>query len=165
MYRCFIFLLALLPQQSLAENPNSSAHACDILQQDLMTSNTLFLGNGMLNEDPISIKTFFPGSDVYENDASKFWSRTQVMTPRCIVFPSTPLEIAIVMNAITSTATQFAVRAGGHMAIRGANSVDNGVLIALVSLPISSSRIVIPQREVTGGQLTNLIPNSQTSNP
>ncbi|ORY68296.1 uncharacterized protein BCR38DRAFT_463837 [Pseudomassariella vexata] len=90
-------------------------------------------------------KTFFPNSTVFTYEAGHFWSPTLILSPSCIVRPTSATDVAKTIKAIQLTNTPFAVRGGGHMLVRGANSIDHGILIVLSNL----SRIAISEDRET----------------
>ncbi|KAF7534296.1 hypothetical protein G7054_g6373 [Neopestalotiopsis clavispora] len=79
-------------------------------------------------------KTFYPGDDVYEYETSQFWSNTELMSPACVFRPESASDISASIEISTSTSTDFAVRGGGHMGIKGANNIDEGFLTVLSNL-------------------------------
>ncbi|KAI0483444.1 hypothetical protein F4859DRAFT_528850 [Xylaria cf. heliscus] len=80
-------------------------------------------------------KTFISGSSNYilESD-SNIWSKTCVLDPSCVFTPSDEHDIASALGIIKATKTKFSIRSGGHMPVIGAQSNDNGVLIALTNI-------------------------------
>ncbi|KAJ1323683.1 prosolanapyrone-II oxidase [Microdochium nivale] len=78
--------------------------------------------------------TFLPGHEVYDYEKTNFWSNHQILSPKCIFRPQSALDVAEAVVALKEDCTPFAVRGGGHMGIKGANSIDNGVLIVMSNL-------------------------------
>lgn len=79
-------------------------------------------------------KVFSPGDTVYDYEVSNFWSNTEILNPACIVRPTSTDDVSTVIKTSRSTGTKFAVRAGGHMSVPGANSVDDGILVVMSNL-------------------------------
>lgn len=79
-------------------------------------------------------KVFAPGDTIYDYEVGHFWSNTQILKPSCVVRPTSTDDVSTVIKTSRSTGTKFAVRAGGHMPIRGANSVDDGILMVMSNL-------------------------------
>ncbi|KAH6688474.1 FAD binding domain-containing protein [Plectosphaerella plurivora] len=100
------------------------------------------LGCGALNLVHPS-KTFYPGDSTYEYENAQFWSNTQILSPQCIFRPTSATEVAAAILTSRLTQAKFAVRGGAHMAIPGANSIDDGILLVssnLTTLQISDDR-------------------------
>lgn len=79
-------------------------------------------------------KVFFPGDIVYDYEVGNFWSNTQILKPGCIARPDCATDVSAIIKTSRSTETGFAVRAGGHMPVPGANSVDDGILVVMSNL-------------------------------
>ncbi|KAI6778527.1 uncharacterized protein J7T54_005051 [Emericellopsis cladophorae] len=79
-------------------------------------------------------KTFVPGQSVYDYEVENFWSNHQIMAPACVFRPTSAEDVAAALLINEVTTTEFAVRGGGHMGIRGANSIDGGPLIVMSNL-------------------------------
>lgn len=79
-------------------------------------------------------KVFTVGSPVYDYEVTNLWSNYQILAPSCVYRPTNARDVAsgLINNQLTQT--KFAVRGGGHMGIRGANSIDNGPLIVMSNL-------------------------------
>ncbi|PGH15342.1 hypothetical protein AJ79_02508 [Helicocarpus griseus UAMH5409] len=77
---------------------------------------------------------FFPEDSVYEDETQKFWSKTQILSPSCVYRPTSGKKLAEAIKLLDSVKSPFAVRGGGHMGIKGANNIDNGVLIVMSKL-------------------------------
>ncbi|KAF7329797.1 FAD-binding protein [Mycena kentingensis (nom. inval.)] len=66
----------------------------------------------------------------YDYAASNAWNLENAeYTPTCIVFPSTSADVQTAMNAIFRARSAYAVQAGSHSAMKGWNTVQDGVLI------------------------------------
>ncbi|KAF3358586.1 Protein phosphatase 2C-like protein 1 [Verticillium dahliae VDG1] len=88
-------------------------------------------------------KVFYPGDAVYEAENKAFWSNTQLMNPKCIFRPANAEDVSAGILNSRLTQTKFAVRGGAHTAIKGFNSIDDGVLMVLsnlTTLAVSSDR-------------------------
>ncbi|CRK29900.1 hypothetical protein BN1708_018387, partial [Verticillium longisporum] len=88
-------------------------------------------------------KVFYPGDAVYEAENKAFWSNTQLMNPKCIFRPVNAEDVSAGILNSRLTQTKFAVRGGAHTAIKGFNSIDDGVLMVLsnlTTLAVSSDR-------------------------
>ncbi|KAI9151611.1 hypothetical protein HJFPF1_08818 [Paramyrothecium foliicola] len=81
-----------------------------------------------------SAKTFVPGNAVYEYEVKNFWSNHQILSPACVFRPTSAEDVAAALLINEVTGTKFAVRGGGHMGIKGANSIDGGPLIVMSNL-------------------------------
>ncbi|KAI6450586.1 hypothetical protein MCOR22_001740 [Pyricularia oryzae] len=89
---------------------------------------------------------FLPGDAEYAEEAAAFWSNTQLMSPTCIFRPTSAEQVASAVVGNSGTGTQWAVRGGGHMGIRGANNIDKGMLIVMSgikTLRISEDRTAV----------------------
>ncbi|KAK2753057.1 hypothetical protein FQN55_005017 [Onygenales sp. PD_40] len=81
-----------------------------------------------------SDEVFYKESAVYEYEVKNFWSNTQILSPSCIYRPTSGSHLAAAIKLLKTAKASFAVRGGGHMGIKGANSIDNGVLIVMSNL-------------------------------
>ncbi|KAL9072099.1 MAG: hypothetical protein Q9157_005225 [Trypethelium eluteriae] len=79
-------------------------------------------------------KLFAAGTAQFENQSLAIWSETCLITPSCVFLPSSAADISSALAIIKSAGSQFSVRAGGHMPVPGAQSVDPGVFISLNNL-------------------------------
>ncbi|KAL4730994.1 hypothetical protein ACLX1H_003036 [Fusarium chlamydosporum] len=78
--------------------------------------------------------TFSPEDAVYEYESQNFWSNNEILNPACVFRPTSPTEVAEAVKLMALGLTSFAVRGGGHMAIAGANNIDNGPLFVMSNL-------------------------------
>ncbi|KAG7095012.1 hypothetical protein E1B28_005807 [Marasmius oreades] len=71
-----------------------------------------------------------PGHPQYTNATHSAWNvfNTEFM-PACIVFPRDASHVQAAMKTIYEHRVRYAVQAGGHSAMKGWNSVQNGILI------------------------------------
>lgn len=68
-------------------------------------------------------------------ETSSLWSRHQRSAKPAAVFqPKSAQEVAIVLLLCRAAECKFAVKSGGHAAMKGASNVDGGITIDLVSL-------------------------------
>ncbi|KAK7019842.1 FAD-binding protein [Favolaschia claudopus] len=66
----------------------------------------------------------------YEKAATNAWNlENGQYQPTCIVFPTTSKHVQIAMKAIYAAKSHYAVQAGSHSAMKGWNTVQDGVLI------------------------------------
>ncbi|KAI0883026.1 FAD-binding domain-containing protein [Annulohypoxylon maeteangense] len=73
---------------------------------------------------------YWPNSSQYLNQSQDVWSQTCVMTPQCVFEPSTVSALSQGLKIIREAGTKFAFRAGGHMPVPGAQSLNDGVMIS-----------------------------------
>lgn len=103
-----------------------------VIQTMLAVANVPFSNNGDLQgttnlgcaalEAILADKTFQPGQEVYNYEASQFWSNTEILNPACIFRPSSANDVAAAVLAARLTSSKFAVRGGGHMAIKAGSA-------------------------------------------
>ncbi|KAI0109096.1 hypothetical protein GGR51DRAFT_512743 [Nemania sp. FL0031] len=77
---------------------------------------------------------FWPQSATYVTESTYTYSETCVLSPSCVFEPSDATSIGSALRIIKATRSRFSVRAGGHMPVPGAQSVQSGVMIALGKL-------------------------------
>ena len=58
-----------------------------------------------------------------------YWSMSVILEPYCVFSPSNPSEVTQAKSVLRSSQTPFAVRGGDHNIVKGAASIDYGVLI------------------------------------
>lgn len=63
-----------------------------------------------------------------------FYSASAILSPWCVFTPQSSQHVAGALAILRATRTHFGVRGGGHTAIAGAASTNNGVLIAMDKL-------------------------------
>lgn len=78
--------------------------------------------------------TFSPKDAVYEYESQNFWSNNEILSPACVFRPTCPTQVAEAVKLMSLGLTSFAVRGGGHMAITGANNIDDGPLFVMSNL-------------------------------
>ncbi|GAB1318223.1 hypothetical protein MFIFM68171_08433 [Madurella fahalii] len=79
-------------------------------------------------------KLYLPNTADFNEEATAIWSKTFLITPNCVFEPASAGDVSKALRIIAGARSPFAVRAGGHMPVRGAQSVQPGVMIALWSL-------------------------------
>ncbi|THV45869.1 hypothetical protein BGAL_0442g00060 [Botrytis galanthina] len=79
-------------------------------------------------------KVFYSNSTIYQYENKNFWSQTEYLSPECVFRPTTARDVAAAVALLGTAEGRFAVRGGGHMAIKGSNNIDNGVLIVMSNL-------------------------------
>ncbi|KAI0912812.1 hypothetical protein F4823DRAFT_137668 [Ustulina deusta] len=77
---------------------------------------------------------FWPQSDTFRTESTAIYSETCIFSPSCVFEPSTAASLGSAIKIIKAAHSRFAVRAGGHMPVPGAQSVQSGVMIALSKL-------------------------------
>jgi len=66
----------------------------------------------------------------YETAATNAWNlQNAEYQPTCIVFPTTSDHVQVAMKAVYDAQSHYAVQAGSHSAMKGWNTVQDGVLI------------------------------------
>ncbi|KAJ7672612.1 FAD-binding domain-containing protein [Mycena polygramma] len=113
----FLAPISLAVQQDLFPRTNdttsNAAHnACNQL--------TASLGSSMVQSSGTN----------YELAATNAWNlQNSEYQPTCIVFPQNSIDVQTAMKAIYTTQSNYAVQAGSHSAMKGWNTVQDGVLI------------------------------------
>ncbi|KAI0532408.1 hypothetical protein GGR58DRAFT_507472 [Xylaria digitata] len=79
-------------------------------------------------------KLFATGTTQFNNQSTAIWSDTCLLTPSCVFLPSSAADISRALPIIKKAGSRFSVRAGGHMPVPGAQSVEPGVFISLSGL-------------------------------
>ncbi|KAJ7310616.1 hypothetical protein DFH08DRAFT_1046344 [Mycena albidolilacea] len=103
---------AVLFPPSNATTLSAALHACDQLQSSL---------------GPSIVQT--TGAE-YLVGATNAWNlQNSQYQPTCIVFPRTSAHVQTAMEAIYAAGSHYAVQAGSHSAMKGWNTVQDGVLI------------------------------------
>ncbi|KAJ7684279.1 FAD-binding domain-containing protein [Mycena polygramma] len=108
---------ALLTSAGLFPSNNGTAHiaalhACNELQSSLGTQIVQSTG------------------PQYDTAATNAWNlENSQFQPTCIVFPRVSAHVQTAMKAIYNAGSQYAVQAGSHSAMKGWNTVQDGVLI------------------------------------
>ena len=92
--------LLLAAAAATSTKRQSNSNGCDALSKNV--PNTIF----------------YRGDDVYKYESKQFWSNNEIMDPECVFRPSSADEVAQAVQIMQDTNTQFAVRGGGHMAIK-----------------------------------------------
>ncbi|KAJ7507214.1 hypothetical protein B0H11DRAFT_1970759 [Mycena galericulata] len=75
----------------------------------------------------------------YEFAATNAWNlQNAEFQPSCIVFPRTSAHVQVAMKAIYDADSHYAVQAGSHSAMKGWNTVQDGVLIIFTNMKNAS---------------------------
>ncbi|KAF4506453.1 hypothetical protein G6O67_006538 [Ophiocordyceps sinensis] len=74
----------------------------------------------------------------YDGLINARWSGTAILHPGCVVTPKSAHDVSKILKILTKGQCKFAVKAGGHNANPGANSIDGGVSIDLGGLDSAS---------------------------
>ncbi|KAI4861342.1 FAD binding domain protein [Hypoxylon rubiginosum] len=120
----FCVYLRLFPVSSATvPGSNSSASLDPVLSESCQV-----LGQRFPNQ------LHWPGTEQYTNETSLYWSRTTLVTPYCIFTPENANHVSAAVIELRRTQTQFAVRSGGHMPVKGAAGTNQGVLIAMTRM-------------------------------
>ncbi|KAI0514709.1 FAD-binding domain-containing protein [Xylaria bambusicola] len=76
-------------------------------------------------------QVYFPDSQDWHTASTGIWSKTCVLAPQCVFEPNTTLDLSNGVKLIKEHESLFAVRSGGHMAVPGAQSVNEGIMISM----------------------------------
>ncbi|KAK7446490.1 hypothetical protein CaCOL14_010898 [Colletotrichum acutatum] len=102
-------------------------------RRDLLVSDNVKCAcTGLSSHSPNS--TLFSNSTAYETQRINVWDKRANLHPACIYLPSTAEDVAKGVDILSTCNAQFAVKGGGHMNYPGANTIDDGVLVALNGL-------------------------------
>ncbi|KAF8960802.1 hypothetical protein BDZ97DRAFT_1921875 [Flammula alnicola] len=105
------FLNATVAQSNATSATTSALRTCTRLQN--------ILGSAIIQ---------FSGAE-YQASATNAWSLFNTEDqPTCIVFPRNATHVQVAMSAIFRDKIHYAVQAGGHSAMTGWNTVQNGIL-------------------------------------
>ncbi|KAI0415917.1 hypothetical protein F5X98DRAFT_345307 [Xylaria grammica] len=77
---------------------------------------------------------FWPQSETFQSESTAIYSDTCILSPSCVFEPSSAANLGSAVKIIKAARSRFAVRAGGHMPVPGAQSVQSGVMISLSKL-------------------------------
>nr|GAT44398.1 FAD-binding protein [Mycena chlorophos] len=109
--------LHFLAAQSLTAGAQKDAHQA---ATDACASLSTLLGASIVQSS----------GPAYELAATNAWNLENAeYQPTCIVFPSTAAHVQTAMTGIYEAQANFAVQAGSHSAMKGWNTVQDGVLI------------------------------------
>lgn len=72
---------------------------------------------------------YLPGTAKYTTRLGEYYSANAALAPSCMVLPTTTEEVSKIATLIHETKCQFGMRAGGHSAFAGSNSVAAGVTV------------------------------------
>ncbi|RYP57061.1 hypothetical protein DL770_010766 [Monosporascus sp. CRB-9-2] len=70
-------------------------------------------------------------SSVYRTESTAFWSWTEWLDPTCVFLPRTTEEVSQAVSIFTEYGCPFAIRGGGHSAVRGAANIEDGILVSM----------------------------------
>ena len=82
----------------------------------------------------------YPGQSLYEQSVGSYFSVfEQVITPYCVVQPSSASEVSTIIKTFVAANSSgheclFAVRSGGHTPFAGAANIDDGITVDLSAL-------------------------------
>ncbi|KAI1389989.1 uncharacterized protein F4822DRAFT_220141 [Hypoxylon trugodes] len=80
-------------------------------------------------------QVLFPNSPPYNDSVSSYWAQQeQLISPLCIVLPTSADDVAATLQVLYHGSCKFAVRSGGHGTSANASNIDNGVTIDLSAL-------------------------------
>ncbi|KAI5857351.1 hypothetical protein GGS23DRAFT_345442 [Durotheca rogersii] len=83
----------------------------------------------------LSAKLSYPSSAAYADSLSSYWTQQgQLITPACILTPTSARDVSVAVSILARGSCQFAVRSGGHTSVTGASNIQDGVTIDLRSL-------------------------------
>ncbi|KAH7038390.1 uncharacterized protein B0I36DRAFT_359966 [Microdochium trichocladiopsis] len=74
-------------------------------------------------------KVYLPGTSAYTTRLGEYYSANAALAPSCMVLPTTTEEVSTIAALIHKSKCQFGMRAGGHSAFAGSNSVAAGVTV------------------------------------
>ncbi|KAI1511920.1 FAD binding domain-containing protein [Pyrenophora tritici-repentis] len=79
--------------------------------------------------------TTFPrdgsSTSTYYQTKTSFWSATEWLDPTCVFLPTKASDIEAAVSIFTANDCPFAIRGGGHSAIRAAANIDHGILVSM----------------------------------
>ncbi|KAJ7130230.1 FAD-binding domain-containing protein [Mycena epipterygia] len=124
-----ILILAFLAAHSVATLfPRSNATA-QIAAHNACSQLELSLGSPLVQSS----------GTAYETAATNAWNlQNSEFQPTCIVFPRTSAHVQVAMKAIYDAKSYYAVQAGSHSAMKGWNTVQDGVLIIFSNMKNAS---------------------------
>ncbi|KZL73739.1 FAD binding domain-containing protein [Colletotrichum tofieldiae] len=71
----------------------------------------------------------------YTTFVSSYWSSNQAeVRPYCIFKPSRPEEVSVVVLLSRLTQCPFAAKSGGHAAMAGASSIEDGITVSFMNM-------------------------------
>ncbi|KAL2869043.1 FAD-binding oxidoreductase [Aspergillus lucknowensis] len=68
-------------------------------------------------------------SSPYYTERTSFWSWTEWLEPTCVFLPNSTQQVSEAVIIFTDYDCPFAIRGGGHSAIRGAANIDDGIMV------------------------------------
>ncbi|KAI1074746.1 hypothetical protein F5B20DRAFT_425428 [Whalleya microplaca] len=95
-----------------------------------------------------------PGTTKYEEREADYYSASARMSPSCIIQPTTTQEVSrLIKTLVSSTASSWAVRCGGHTAWGPAADIHDGVTIDLGLLNKTEYDAEAKVAKIQGGSL------------
>ncbi|KAL3299970.1 6-hydroxy-d-nicotine oxidase [Colletotrichum asianum] len=71
----------------------------------------------------------------FTNFTASYWSSNQAeVTPYCIVKPSKPAQVSVVVLLSRLTQCPFAAKSGGHAAMAGASNIEGGITVSFINM-------------------------------
>lgn len=95
-------------------------------------------------------EVFSPGpspNNTYDLLNNNRWSKTTILTPSCIFQPASAEHVSKGIKALVAESCKFAIKAGGHNPIAGANNINGGVS---VDLGLLNQTVLSPDRKFVG---------------
>ncbi|KAK7926711.1 hypothetical protein PG985_003709 [Apiospora marii] len=81
---------------------------------------------------PPDLQVLLPRDPLYGTRESSYWAVNARLSPACIVQPKSTAQVSSLLKELVATGRQFAVRAGGHSPVPGANDIaGDGVTVDL----------------------------------
>ncbi|KAJ0116233.1 FAD binding domain-containing protein [Diaporthe amygdali] len=121
VFRSVLYLL-------LAGSAAASSH--EFGRRDLLVTESVKTSCDQLSAIA-SNATLFPNTTAYETQRINVWDKRANRNPACIYMPSTADDVAKAIEIFYTNKAPFAIKGGGHMNYPGANTIDDGILLAL----------------------------------
>ncbi|KAF2969679.1 hypothetical protein GQX73_g3916 [Xylaria multiplex] len=118
-------IIGIMPLLAIARVPMNSSFTSSA---DFVASGTRAC-NRIASAYPNDV--FWPLSDTFQSESTAIYSDTCILSPSCVFEPSSAASLGSAIKIIKAARSRFAVRAGGHMPVPGAQSVQSGVMISL----------------------------------
>lgn len=114
----------------------SLASASTLLPRDSSNATAIAAASKACNNLKVAFSgtLFVATTTQFQNQSLSIWSDTCLLTPTCVFLPSSAADISKALPIIKKAGSKFSVRAGGHMPVPGAQSVEPGVFISLSNL-------------------------------
>ena len=86
-------------------------------------------------ENLTAVEVARPLQLAYISEQNEYWSEScTLLTPSCIIFPTTAAEVATVVGILKNNDEDFAVKSGGHNPNKYWSSVEDGPIISTARL-------------------------------